>query len=58
MNPPTDDAALLARAAATWPEMRYLADAKIGLGLAFDRERGMMVSRMTVVVEVKGEYPQ
>lgn len=57
VNPPADDAALLARAAATWPGMgRYLADARIGIGLAFDRESGMMVQRMTVVVEIKGDY--
>lgn len=55
MNP---DAALLARAAATWPRLgRYLSDAHIGIGLVIDRERGVLAPRMTVVIEVKGDYP-
>lgn len=59
VNPPADDAALLARAAATWPRLgRYLSDAHIGIGLALDRERGVMVTRETVVIEVKGDYPK
>lgn len=59
-NPPIDDdAAILARAAATWPRMgRYLSDAHIGIGLVIDRERGVMVTRETVVIEVKGDYPK
>lgn len=59
MNPPADAAALLARAAATWPGLgRYLAEAKVGIGLVFDRERGVMAPRLTVVIEIKGEYPK
>lgn len=59
VNPPSDDAALLARAAATWPGMgRYLADARIGVGLAFDFERRVTVKRLTVIIEVKGDYPK
>lgn len=57
MNLPTDSAALLARAVKTWPEMRYLADARIGMGLAFDSVSGVMTPKVTIVVEVKGDYP-
>lgn len=59
VNPPADDAALLTRAAATWPDLgRYLSDMRLGVGLAFDRDRGVMVPRMTVVIEAKGENPK
>lgn len=58
-NPPTDDAALLSLAAATWTDLgRYLADMRLGVGLAFDSDRGVTVPRMTIVVEVKGENPK
>lgn len=59
VNPPDADAALLARASATWPDLgRYLSDMRFGIGLAFDSDRGVMMPRMTIVVEVKGENPK
>lgn len=56
VNPPDDDAALIARAAETWPDLgRYLADAHIGLGRALNAQ-GEMVQCVTVVIEVEGDY--
>lgn len=61
LSPVTDliaqqDADLLTRARALWPDCAYLAQATIGRGMVWDAQQQRSVEREgVVVVEVKGE---